>query len=223
MKSRNSRFALVTAVIAGSLTLTLTLTATTAAAGTPTPIPRAERTITASDGYYAVANGAVFTPSQASAGKSDLNGGAPGGQVTPLLLDPVDSLECNVRNNANHMVTSYSAAARGGFVGGTIRLFCGTSAGSGYKHIRDRHATDWSNKLTKHGLAGAWDDLMDFATRQALAAPDYATDQGSGKSCFTTPVQLYRSNGTLLETFKPRVVISRNNTLVITSIPGGGC
>lgn len=196
----------------------VTLAGSPAVASPPDPI-------TDSTGYYVVVGEEVYSPTEGVEPSTDRPSPAlrRGGSVSPMLLDPVDSLQCNVRNNANHMVTSYTAVAGGGFAGGTIRLFCGTSTTSGFKHIRDRHQADWAAKLTKYGLGGTWDDFMDFATRQSLAAPSRAVDQGYGKSCYTTPVQIRRADGVIAETFYPRVIISRNNTLVITSIPGGGC
>lgn len=214
MNTRLSRWGMVTSMIVGAMALTLATTPASASQVEPSPaVPT---------GFYAMVNGEKYVPFRGEVQHSLKQSSARRG-VTPLLLDPVDSLQCNVNNNAGHMVTSYQAAAGGGFGGGTIRLLCGTSAGSGYKHIRDRHQADWTRKLTKYGLPGAWDDFMDFATRQSLASPSRATDQGLSKSCYTTPIQILNRNGTVAETFFSRIIISRNNTLVITSFPGGGC
>lgn len=217
-RSRRSRTALFVAAVASALALSTTPIATAAEAPEP-----------ASDEFYVVAgNGAVWAPSGLEHWEPAPAPRPKRGEVTPMLLDPVDSYQCNVRNNSSHMITSYSAARGGGYGGGTIRLFCGThnastNTGSGFKHIRERHQGEWQTKKDSWGLGGTWDDFMDWATASALAAPSEATDQGNGKSCFTAPIQLRRSDGTVAATFYPRVIISRNNTLVITSIPGGGC
>lgn len=203
----------VAALIAAAA-LALAATPATASSSDPVPPP--------TDAWYAVVNGEYYVPGDGlETATPTVQHGRGGSMVTPLLLDPVDSFQCNVRNNANHMVTSYTAKAAGGFVGGTVRLFCGTSTGSGYKHIRDQHQADWTAKMAKYGIPGTWDDFMDWATSESLKVPSRAVDQGSNKTCYTTPVTIGNSNGS--ETFQPRVIISRNNTLVITSIPGGGC
>lgn len=140
---------------------------------------------------------------------------------TPMLLGPIDSLNCNVLNRPSHIVTTYNARARSGFSGGYIKMECGTDAGYGYRHIRSRHQQDWQNKM--YPLRANWDDFMDFATKQALASPSKTAFQGSGKYCYTTPVQIRNSRGAVVKTFYPRIIISSTNRRVITSIPGGSC
>jgi hypothetical protein len=124
---------------------------------------------------------------------------------TPMLLGPIDSLNCNVLNRPSHIVTTYNARARSGFSGGYIKMECGTDAGYGYRHIRSRHQQDWQNKM------------------YPLASPSKTAFQGSGKYCYTTPVQIRNSRGAVVKTFYPRIIISSTNRRVITSIPGGSC
>lgn len=143
------------------------------------------------------------------------------GQVSMMLLGPIDSLNCNVLKRPSHVVTSYNARSRPGFSGGYIKMECGNETGYGYRHIRSRHQQDWINRMSP--LRGNWDDFMDFATRQALAAPSKAERQSGGKMCYTTPVQIRNSRGAVVKTFYPKIIISTTNRRVITSIPGGSC
>lgn len=148
-------------------------------------------------------------------------GELPPGVASASLLGPIDSLNCNTLKRENYVVTTYQAAKRGSFSGGRITLQCGAPTSHGYRHIRARHQVDWTNRMSP--MRGNWDDFMDFATRQSLAAPSKYANQGGGKFCYTTPIQVRNTRGQVLKTFYPRVVISTNNRRVITSIPGGGC
>ncbi|MGH8010516.1 MAG: hypothetical protein ACREQ3_26275 [Candidatus Binatia bacterium] len=145
--------------------------------------------------------------------------------IQPMLLGPVDLLECNVLNNADHMIISYDTMARSGWPGGVLRLFCGTLS-SGYKHIDDRHAADWISKGESIGYyEQPWDDLMDSAVWVSTLGESSAgitVNQGSGKWCMTTPMTFWIGDQ-LVGTMDPRIILSENNMLVITAIPGGGC
>lgn len=145
----------------------------------------------------------------------------PPGLATASLLGPIDALNCNTLKRASHVVTTYQARSRPGFSGGRIKLECGTEKGYGYRHIRAGHQGDWTRKMEP--MRGNWDDFMDFATRQSLVAPSKIADQGGGKLCYTTPVQVRNSKGQVLKTFYPRVIISKTNRRVITLYPARGC
>ncbi|PFG43352.1 hypothetical protein ATJ88_2038 [Isoptericola jiangsuensis] len=75
------------------------------------------------------------------------------------------------------------------------------------------------------GYFSSWDDLMDsmvWITLLSTADERLTVNQGSGKFCMTTPVQFYVGDA-MVGTMDPRIVLSENNMLVITAIPGGGC
>lgn len=145
----------------------------------------------------------------------------PPGVASASLLGPVDALNCNTLKRAGHVVTTYQAKKKPGFSGGRIKLECGVDQSSGYRHIRYRHQNDWTRKMAP--MRGNWDDFMDFATRQSLAAPSNFVDQGGGRLCYTTLIQVRDRPGKVIKSFYPRIAISKNNRRVITSIPGGGC
>lgn len=97
--------------------------------------------------YGATLQGDVFIPD----GEWDwLGASAPTGadvvpeylaqSATPFLLDPVDLVQCNVRKNANHTVTWWTAKRTINYSGGRTDLKCGTSS-VGYKHIKERHGS----------------------------------------------------------------------------------
>lgn len=136
--------------------------------------------------------------------------------LTPLLLDPVDVFNCNVRKNSNHTVNNYTAKAFGSFTGGTVALKCET-AEDGWIHIKRQHADQWQYKLDRVAGTGTWDDLMGFAVKEALSHPGTIANGGQGKLCFSTPIELHR--GTTVVKFNPTVIISMNNRKVITAYP----
>ena len=139
--------------------------------------------------------------------------------VAPLL-GPLDALNCHTLRRPGHVVTTYRAKEQPGFSGGRIKLECGIDDKYGYRHISHRHQVDWIKKMQP--MRGDGDDFMDFATRQSLAAPSKSTDQGGGKLCYTTLVQVRDTNGKILKTFYPRIIVSKNNRTVVTSFPGRG-
>ena len=114
-------------------------------------------------------------------------------------------------------VSNYNASGLG-----KIDLLCGDSK-SGYVHIRSGHQGDWQKIIDKWNLPGNWDDLMEFATRDALEHPSsgYPTDVGGGKYCYTSVGRIKKADGTgpTLYTYHPSVIVSTNNKKVITSIP----
>lgn len=69
---------------------------------------------------------------------------------------------------------------------------------------------------------GLWDDFMLWTSRNALASPSRTSTRPGNKRCYSTPIELYRTvNGKprYWKTINPSVFVSRNNRIVITSIP----
>ncbi|PPF26814.1 hypothetical protein C5D07_03690 [Rathayibacter tritici] len=108
---------------------------------------------------------------------------------------------------------------------GHVDLFCGDSA-SGYIHIRDGdgslndigHEADWQDVVDSFG-GGLWDDFMLYATGEAIVSDKAPDDHGNDKLCFTTPIDIYTSDGTYITTYQPTVIVSANNKSVVTSYP----
>ncbi|AZZ48981.1 hypothetical protein C5E02_06820 [Rathayibacter rathayi] len=102
-------------------------------------------------------------------------------------------------------------------------MFCGDKDDddfwvSGYNHIRDRHQTDWQALIDGVGGGGNWDDLMMFMTDRAISADD-PESEGDEKLCYSTSVELHRSDGSLAGVYNPTIIVSANNHKVITSYP----
>lgn len=141
--------------------------------------------------------------------------------ATPFLLDPVDHIQCNVNNNADHTVTWWTAKRTINFNGGRVDLKCGND-NVGYKHIKSRHQSEWQTRANEVG-GGAWDDMMNFAVKAALESPSASYIETGSKACYTAPIQVRNSSGTVIKTWYPTVIISLNNKIIITAFPGGGC
>lgn len=152
--------------------------------------------------------------------KIDLDGGssttAPsrGDEVTAQpLLNPISIGLCNA-GRTTHVIEKFTTKHDG-----TVSLRCGHSGG-GYVHIRARHQQDWQNTMTGPGL---WDDFMVYASREAMKSPSSTkANREKNTRCYKTPIKLYRVvNGQpqYVKTRYPRVAVSMNNKVVVTSYP----
>ena len=109
---------------------------------------------------------------------------------------------------------------------GHVDLFCGDS-NSGYVHIREAHEAEWQalkdkiDALYGEPTAATWDDVMLGATDASLTAPGsgYPIDIGDGKLCYSSDYSFCGSDGALLKTIHPTIIVSQNNLKVITSVP----
>lgn len=161
-------------------------------------------------------------------------------EVTPYLLDPVDSVQCNTLGVAEHEVARVDeAVAYYGtditFPGGKVHFQCG-SLGFGYIHIRNEHEAHWRDKYVSLGFpanSALWDDFMWFVVYNSLEAPETIVQRpANGTLCYTTPVVMM-VNDMPTETFYPSVSIApaepastapaRKVPRVITAFPGGAC
>lgn len=144
--------------------------------------------------------------------------------MSPMLMDPVDEIACNVLNDTAHEIYPYdNVPAFAGFTGGKVSLTCG-NANYGYRHIRDRHEADWANVVHKyHQEPGAWDDLMNWSNLNSLLNPIDRVVQANNKLCYTTPIVFLDADMNPIGKMNPQVIISADNRWIITSIPGGGC
>lgn len=143
--------------------------------------------------------------------------------MTPFLIDPVDHVQCKVRNNADHAIVKFSAKKVSGFAGGEITLKCGTATSSGYKHIQSGKQADWQARSNQEGLGRAWDDMMAGVVSLTLSNPRTSTIQTGNKVCYSANFILRDKNGILKAQYDSRVIVSANNKIIITAIPGGGC
>lgn len=130
-----------------------------------------------------------------------------------IQLNPGTIAACNIglgETVIEKFATRYS---------GTISLKCGNSS-AGYVHIRTNHQSQWKTVTP----SGNWDDFMVYATRQVVSKPSMSRMQTSTKRCYVAPIEIWRTvNGkpTYWKTTYPRVAVSQNNKLVITSFPTG--
>jgi len=135
-----------------------------------------------------------------------------GGDQASPNLDPGTIALCNW-GYGDVSVASYNAAYLG-----TIDLRCGDSA-SGYVHIRANHQGQWQDRINQVGTGGLWDDLMVWATGQAVEHPagGYPRTLGGGKLCYSTPIFMSGPYGSIQ--FNPTIIVSDSNRKIITSYP----
>lgn len=166
--------------------------------------------------------GEEFTPEELAAAAEEQT--APSHEELPSL-NPISIGLCNI-GQQSHVIDSVASGSGRGISLGIIDLKCGTEK-TGYVHIRKNHEKDWQYFINKHpavfGPFVLWDDFMWFATSQALAAPNPSYNMPQRipgqKVCYSTPVQIRDSQGNVVDTMNPSVIVSENNKLVITSIP----
>ncbi|MGY1894167.1 hypothetical protein [Nocardia gipuzkoensis] len=117
---------------------------------------------------------------------------------------------CGVSSPADKVVTTF----------GNWKLLCGDE-GSGYRHIQQRHMSEWEGLRAIEGRN--WRDIADMAIAKAHDAPDWHGPVGGGKYCYTGQIYLVnRATGAIAKTVQPTVVVNEEGR-VITAYPGGAC
>lgn len=131
-------------------------------------------------------------------------------------LNPVIIGECDV-GLGDTLIDTYISDKFG-----AIHLLCGDSK-SGYVHIRSNHEGDWQNVLNKVQGGGNWDDLINWASKQAVQDPESGmpTGRGSGKWCYAQKITIKGNGNGLKYTFYATTIVSASNKKVITSYPTG--
>ncbi|WP_344928112.1 hypothetical protein [Saccharopolyspora gregorii] len=124
---------------------------------------------------------------------------------------------CGTNDDPGKLVRSFDRVA--GPFGPKSDLLCGT-AGFGYRHIKDRHMTQWQ---TLAGMVGSnWRDFADFAIAQILKAPEPGSptfDQARNTWTYRSPVQIIDQNGVVRDTYRPFVIVAHQDTKIITAYP----
>lgn len=148
------------------------------------------------------------------------------GTVTPFLIDtPADWTACFVAHDQLWELDSvnYWGSSSGPQV---KRIQCGyhdstTDTGFGWHHIQARHQGEWQGRIDQiDGAGGAWDDLMAFATKNAIEWPLVDVPRGSNNTrCVSAPTMMYDADGDYVYTFNPSAVFATDSDRVITSIP----
>lgn len=141
-------------------------------------------------------NGAVYTPPKTTGVRPQLDPGT-------IALCNAGFGDVSVRSWNNSSI-------------GHIDLFCGDNS-SGYVHIRTDHQADWQAVLNTYPIGGSWDDLMVFATGEAITKGS-PVNEGSNKYCYSAPIQI-KNGSTVVTTYYPTIIVSVNNKRVITSYP----
>ncbi|WP_345412884.1 hypothetical protein [Actinomycetospora chlora] len=98
-------------------------------------------------------------------------------------------------------------------------LSCGTEA-FGYRHISNRHGSDWQNIAVYTGEN--WRDLADFAIEQILTAPQPGYPRYNDKNdtwAFTAPLEIRDGDGRVRDVYHPVVVVAGSDGKVITAYP----
>jgi hypothetical protein len=143
-------------------------------------------------------------------------------EVSPYLITFPQWVSCYTLNNSGDVFASYQWAWDG--VAHTKDLKCGT-LGWGYRHIEDRHKTDWQNKLDQMQDAGlalnyTWDDVMASGIWAGLDWADfYRPTPAQNKACVVGELAFIDSNGEILQHFSVATAFATDSTRIITSYP----
>jgi hypothetical protein len=157
--------------------------------------------------------------------------------MTANLFDPIDTYQCEVIGNADHMIvevyTYEIGTPSGGYLwpGGDTDLRCGTTSTSGWKHIQERH--QWPNsfhpyawesiryeasRILGHPSEASWDDYMWDAVQWTFAEPAERSYLGNDKVCLSVDYALWLDYQPVTW-FYVNTIASRNNLLVISAYP----
>ena len=150
------------------------------------------------------------------------------GNRSSRLIGWNQSFGCDVLNNENDVFATYWFPWDGRVNG--VRLKCGTSSW-GYKHIRERHESQWQATLDSaraHGWNSAafgvnsWDDLMSGTTSAVVADPGLGLTHiaVSNKWCTKAMFGLWDTNyKRIVYDFGVETVWASDSDKLITSFP----
>ncbi len=125
---------------------------------------------------------------------------------------------CGSNDPASKPVREFARKGPPG-VRGTSVLRCGHDRG-GYRHIYNRHKTDWENVGMRVGDP-QWRSIADFTIEQVLRESSKGTPvhTSGNKWEYWAPLQIRDSNGNVVDTYYPRVFVSGTNEQVVTAFP----
>lgn len=127
---------------------------------------------------------------------------------------------CGKRAKNQALVRSDVHAKVSGFARGKAKLRCGSygKGGWGLRHIGENHKEEWTGKAS----GGDWYELMTWASKQALSAPEKAPRQPNDTYAYCTTVELqYR--GKVFDRFKTVTPVSHKGENIITSFTAAKC
>lgn len=142
------------------------------------------------------------------------------GDVQPL----VTWAACGAFDSNTKVVRAFSRAATSGvspYMGsGTSNLACGSDAW-GYRHIVGNHLSQWKYRASQ--ARENWRDTADYGIEWALKDPDRVRYRSSNDTyCFSRLIYLVnKSNGKVVDTYYPNVVVARGTKNIITAYPSG--
>lgn len=157
-------------------------------------------------------NTATATPSTASHYTVEVAGATSHPRVVSAVW-----AACGISDEPGKLVRRFPRVA--GPPGTASDLLCGTD-GFGYRHIKQRHMTQWESLAFMVG--SNWRDFADFAIEQILKAPEpgFPTyDAGRDTWTYRAPVQIIDNNGEVRDTYRPFVIIANQDTKIITASP----
>lgn len=129
---------------------------------------------------------------------------------------------CGIFDSNTKIVRTFNRAATAGvtpYLGsGLSSLACGSSQW-GYRHIVDRHLTDWQARAAQANEN--WRVTADYGIEWALKDPDRVVYRSSNDTyCFSRKLLLINNNnGQVVGSYYPNVAIARGSKNIITAIP----
>lgn len=130
---------------------------------------------------------------------------------------------CSPSDSTQRIVYSYARGvplSGGGLPAGTSHLRCGDTGTNnwGLRHIDLDHSGQWATIAAKVG--SDWETFASWAMGSILSAPQTATYRSENNTwAYRAPIEIRDSNGNIVSTYNPRVVIAAQSSNVITSFP----
>ncbi|BDZ53904.1 hypothetical protein [Agromyces marinus] len=158
----------------------------------PTP-PPAEQPL-----YEVVMNGEVYDPDEVT--------------VSPMLSAP----GCTSGQSSTTHIVAWQRRRPDG----VALLQCGTLSW-GWRHIADRHGSDWQRIVTTYKLGGTWDQFAKWAMSGTVGQPLSAPYKASNDTyTYTAPIQNRAYNsGATAKSYMVYVPVGASNDRVITGYP----
>lgn len=130
---------------------------------------------------------------------------------------------CNLLDSPKKTLRTFDRVAGPGLAAGKAVLACGrqgwpSESGWGFRHVRHRHARDWSKIRTMVG--GTWEGVADWAMIQALTGPASVTyNKEKDTYLYKTQIQIHDRQGRSRYVFYSCVAVARKSHNVITAFP----
>lgn len=128
---------------------------------------------------------------------------------------------CGTGEKADKVIKKWTRYVKTGSK--TAYLRCGTQASYGYRHITNRHASQWDSIRTKYNLAAHWTDFMLNSTAGNLSSMGATLKSANNKDTYTSPLCIASiQTGKVVRVYDIVTPVAASSDNIISSYPKNG-